>query len=93
LLAALRSWKSELPALHGVLRARQAVRRTMSPASQEWQPTDGSASRDGCGCVEPGRLYPELSRFVMGSLTAVFKAVQAVLKVLRAVRGALKAVP
>ena len=65
----------------------------MNPASQECQPIDVSASRDGCGCVEPGGLYPELSRFVMGSLTVVLKAVEAVLKVLRAVRGAMKAVP
>jgi len=92
-LAALRSCKSVLSAWHGVLKARQAVPRTMSPASQECQPTDESANRDGCGCVQPGRLYPKLSRFVMGSLTAVLKAVKAVLKVLRAVRGALKAVP
>jgi len=65
----------------------------MNPASQECQPIAMSASRDGCGCVEPGGLYPELSRFVMGSLTVVLKAVKAALKVLRAVHGALRAVP
>jgi hypothetical protein len=70
----------------------QAVLGTMSPASQECQPTDVSASLDGCGCLEPGRLYPELSRFCTGlSLTAVHKAVKAVREALMAVRGALEA--
>ena len=58
----------------------------MMSASQECQPIYVWANRDACGCVDPGGLYPELSRFVMGSLTLGLKAVKAVLKVLRAVR-------